>query len=72
MGEVWDHYKELITDPAHSLVEFTFVLIDVLIIQWVVSKVKRHFHRDLTARDINHGHGGRHRHEDQADSDSAN
>lgn len=32
MNEILSHYLEILTDPAHSLVEFTFVLFDVLII----------------------------------------
>ena len=50
------HYWELMSDPAHMLVEFTFVLIDVLIISWVKTKIVKHFHRDLKRRDERHGH----------------
>lgn len=32
MEEILSHYAELLTDPAHTLVEFTFVLIDVVVI----------------------------------------
>lgn len=50
-------YWEILSDPAHCLVEFTFVLIDVLIISWVKSKIMAHLHRDLRNRDTEHGHG---------------
>ena len=47
MSEILHHYVELITDPAHSLVEFTFVLVDVLIIDAVRRRLTKHFHRDI-------------------------
>lgn len=40
-------YLEILRDPAHVAVEFTFVLIDYLIIQTVATRLKRHFHRDI-------------------------
>lgn len=45
----WAEFTHLITDPAHTLVEFCFVAIDYLVIQTVVSRVKDHFHRDLAS-----------------------
>ena len=48
-----EHYIDLITDPAHTAVEFTFVLLDVLIIDFVRRRIIRHIHRDVGA--------GRHR-----------
>jgi hypothetical protein len=47
MNQILSHYVEIITDPAHSLVEFTFVLLDVLVIDAVRRRLKRHFHNDL-------------------------
>ena len=49
MNEILMHYSELITDPAHTLVEFTFVLVDYIIIQGVVR-------RWSARRDRAHGH----------------
>jgi hypothetical protein len=48
-----EHYLEIITDPAHTAVEFTFVLLDVLIIDAVRRRIVKHLHRDVAA--------GRHR-----------
>ena len=72
MQGILSEYAHLITDPAHSLVEFTFVLLDYLVIQVVVRGVKKHFHRDLrrehTVLDTEHGithheeHDGSHDH----------
>lgn len=59
MGAFWEHFKEIITDPAHTAVEFCFVLLDYLVIQVVVSRVRKHFHKDLSAEharlDAEHG-----------------
>ncbi len=49
MTEIMHEYVHILTDPAHSMVEFTFVLIDVLIISWVKNRIIRHMHRDMTA-----------------------
>jgi hypothetical protein len=53
---MWHEYAELMTDPAHCLVEFTFVLFDYVIVQTAYSLLKRHFHKDLEKRDARHGH----------------
>lgn len=47
MSEFLHHYAELMSDPAHTAVEFTFVLFDVLIIDFVRRRIVRHLHRDL-------------------------
>lgn len=44
-----EEYMHIMTDPAHSAVEFTYVLIDVLIISWVKSRIIKHLHRDINA-----------------------
>lgn len=49
MGEILAEYAHLMTDPAHTAVEFTFVLIDVLIIDAVRRLIVRHLHRDVKA-----------------------
>lgn len=42
------NYAELITDPAHTLVELTFVLVvDGLLLGILWPLIKRHFHRDI-------------------------
>lgn len=35
--DFFHHYTEILTDPAHTSVEFTFVLIDVLLIQAAIN-----------------------------------
>jgi hypothetical protein len=47
MNTFWEHFSEIITDPAHTAVEFLFVLLDYAVIQVVVHRVRRHFHRDM-------------------------
>lgn len=47
MSGIWSEYVSILTDPAHSLVEFTFVAVDYLIVQTAVHALKRHFHRDI-------------------------
>ncbi len=42
-----DEFFHLATDPAHLLLEFCFVLLDVLVIQAVASRIKKHFHKDI-------------------------
>lgn len=59
---IWAHYWEIMSDPAHCLVEFTFVLLDYLVITIVGSRIMAHFHRDLRERDDEHGHGRQHSH----------
>lgn len=49
MGEFLHHFVEIITDPAHTAVEFCFVLFDYVIIRTVEQRLKRHFHKDLRA-----------------------
>lgn len=59
LNQIVHEYVEIFTDPAHAMVETTFVLIDVLVIDWVRRRLKRHFHRDLshqhTILDREHG-----------------
>ena len=60
MGIFWEHFTEIITDPAHTAVEFCFVLLDYLVIQVVGHRIKKHFQRDLKREhlrlDAEHGH----------------
>jgi hypothetical protein len=42
-------YLHLMSDPAHMAVEFTFVLIDVLLIKGAYNLLIRHLHRDIKA-----------------------
>lgn len=44
-----NEYLEILSDPAHSAVEFTFVLFDVLVISFVKNRIVKHLHRDLRA-----------------------
>lgn len=44
-----DEYFHLMSDPAHMAVEFTFVLIDVMIISAVKNRIIKHLHRDVRA-----------------------
>ena len=47
MNEVLNHYRELITDPAHTLVELTFVVVvDILLLGMIVPFVKRSIRRE--------------------------
>lgn len=55
MRELLAHYAEILTDPAHALVEFTFVLIDVVIIQRVGAGLKRFVKREHLTIDAEHG-----------------
>lgn len=50
VSEILHHYVEILTDPAHSAVEFTFVLFDVLVIDFVRRRLVKHFHKDLTSQ----------------------
>lgn len=59
MNEILHEYVHLMTDPAHTAVEFTFVLMDVLIIDFVRRRLRawtegrvRHEHAIL---DVEHG-----------------
>jgi len=60
MSGIWSEYLHILTDPAHSLVEFTFVAVDYLIVQTAVHAVKKHFHKDLAVQDRAHGVVHRH------------
>lgn len=48
---VLHEYVALLTDPAHTLVEFTFVLVDYLLIGAVAAWLRRAFRRDI---DVEH------------------
>jgi hypothetical protein len=44
-----EHYREILTDPAHLAVEVTLMLlVDVLFLGAVWPWIKRHIHRDVT------------------------
>lgn len=51
MEEFAHEFMHLLTDPAHTAVEFTFVLLDYLIIHSVVRRWRKHFHKDIGLRD---------------------
>jgi hypothetical protein len=55
----WEHFTEIITDPAHTAVEFVFVLLDYVVIQTIAHRLKAHFHKDLASEhraiEIEHG-----------------
>lgn len=44
---VMHEYVHILLDPSHTLVEFTFVLVDYLIIDAVKRRIVKHFHRDI-------------------------
>lgn len=52
---LWHEYTHIMTDPAHSLVEFTFVLFDVLVIDAVRRQWNRRLHREHARIDAEHG-----------------
>jgi hypothetical protein len=54
---VWHEYAHLMSDPAHTAVEFTFVLFDYLIISWVRARIIKHLHRDVRAGKHKETHG---------------
>lgn len=63
-----DEYLHILSDPAHTAVEFTFVLLDVLVIDAVRRRMRRFTIRSVRAEhatiDREHGHPthiGRHR-----------
>lgn len=47
MNDFVQDFLHLLTDPAHVALEFVFVLLDYLIIQTVVTRLKKHFHKDI-------------------------
>lgn len=51
MNEITHEFWHLLTDPAHTMVEFTFVLVDYMIIHTVVRRWRKHFHRDIGVKD---------------------
>ena len=51
MGEFVDEFWHLLSNPAHTAVEFVFVGIDYLIIHTVARKWRKHFHRDIGVSD---------------------
>lgn len=55
MTEFLHHYAELMSDPAHTAVEFTFVLLDVLIIDAVRRRWRKHLDREHQIIDAEHG-----------------
>lgn len=54
MNEFVSEFLHILSDPAHTAVEFTFVAIDYLIVHTVVRRWRKHFHRDIGVSD-NHG-----------------
>lgn len=51
-----NEYLHLITDPAHTAVELTYIMVDLLILGAVKRAIVRHLHRDLRNRDRRHKH----------------
>jgi hypothetical protein len=49
-------YLDLITDPAHTAVELTYIMVDLLILGAVKHAIVKHLHRDLRERDRKHKH----------------
>ena len=55
-GVVIDEYLHLLRDPAHLLVELTFVLlVDLLLLGVIVPWVRRSIRRDHLEQDAEHG-----------------
>ena len=49
MSTVWEHYLEILRDPAHLGVEVTLMLVvDVAFLGIIWPWIKRHIHRDVT------------------------
>jgi len=60
MGEIFHHYTELMTDPAHMLVELTFiVVVDVLFLGLLWPLAKRSVNKRVKAehRVLDQEHG---------------
>ena len=59
---IWDHYLELITDPAHTLVESTFILAEFVIFSIIAVRLKKAWFKmlDLWHRRIDDEHGHSH------------
>ena len=56
MGEIWHHYIEIMSDPAHLLAEVSLMLlIDVLFLGMVWPLMKRAIHREHQIIDAEHG-----------------
>lgn len=56
MNEILRHYAELITDPAHTLVELTFnLVVDGLLLGILWPLLKRRFRREHEVLDAEHG-----------------
>jgi len=51
-----EEYLHLMSDPAHTAVELTFIMVDLLILGAGKRAIVRHFHRDLRNRDRAHKH----------------
>lgn len=44
-----EEYLHMLTDPAHTLVELTYIMFDLVILKVVIHFLKKHMHRDLRA-----------------------
>lgn len=39
MSDIWDHYLEILSDPAHTLVEMTFIAVEFIVLSVVWAKI---------------------------------
>jgi hypothetical protein len=63
MGEILHHYTEMITDPAHTLVELTFILVvDVIFLGLLWPLAKRAVNKRVNAEHkvLDQEHGIKH------------
>lgn len=59
---IWEHYKEILLDPAHTLVESTFVLAEFIIFSVIAVRLKKAWAKmlDLWHRRLDEEHGHKH------------
>lgn len=63
MTEIWRHYEELMSDPAHMMVELTFILlVDVIFLGVLWPLVKKAVNRRVMDehRTLDEEHGVEH------------
>lgn len=60
MDQVWKHYLEILSDPAHTLVETTFIFLEFIIFQVFLTQAKKAcqklIKREHKILDREHGH----------------
>lgn len=59
---IWNHYLEIITDPAHTLVETTFIAAEFIIFSVIAVRLKMAWVKalDLWHRRLDEEHGHEH------------